>query len=51
MPLKLELRTAPLSLLSAVALSLARDIDAGKKELREELERVMAYIPTAKVQQ
>lgn len=49
-PAKIELKTAPLSVLKAIALGLAREIDDGKKELRDELERVMSYVPTAKVQ-
>lgn len=44
-----DLKTAPVSLLAALALSLARDIDRGATELREELETVMALIPTAPV--
>lgn len=40
----------PLSILKALALSFARDIDNGEDrtgELRQELERVMALVPTA----
>lgn len=44
-----DLKTAPLSLLEALALSLARDIDRGATELREELESVMALVPNAPV--
>lgn len=44
-----DLKTAPLSLLVALALSLARDIDRGATELRSELESIMALIPTAPV--
>jgi hypothetical protein len=47
---QIKLETAPLSILKALALGLAREIDQGKQELREELERVMSYVPTAKVQ-
>lgn len=50
MTIKVDYKTAPLSVLKAIALSLARDIDQGKRDLCEELERVMAYVPTAKVQ-
>lgn len=49
-PAKIKLETAPLCVLKALALGLARDIDDGKKELRDELELVMSYVPTAKVQ-
>lgn len=38
----------PLSVLRAIALSLARDIDRGQEELRDELERVMIAIPDAR---
>lgn len=48
--IKINYQTAPLSVLKALALSLARDIDQGRKDLRDELERVMSYVPTAKVQ-
>lgn len=37
----------PLSTLKALALSLARDIDRGNEELRDQLEYVMALIPDA----
>lgn len=40
---KIDLKNAPFSLVKAIALSLARDIDRGQQELREELERVMSY--------
>lgn len=50
MPIKIKYETATLSVLKALALSLARDIDRGAIELRAELERVMSYVPTAKVQ-
>ncbi len=50
MKTKIDLKNAPLPLLKALALSLARDIDRGSTELREELERIMSYVPTAKVQ-
>lgn len=50
MSVKINPATAPLSVLKALAMSLARDIDRGATELREELERVMSYVPTAKVQ-
>lgn len=48
--IKINYATASLSVLKALALSLARDIDRGASELRDELERVMSYVPTAKVQ-
>lgn len=50
MSIKIKPETAPLSVLKALALSLARDIDNGAVELRAELERVMACVPAAKVQ-
>lgn len=37
-----DLKTAPYSFLKALALSLARDIDLGKRELQGELERILA---------
>lgn len=40
----------PLSVLKAIAISLARDIDRGQEDLRGELERVMAAIPDAKME-
>lgn len=42
-------RNTPLSLLKALALSLARDIDKGEdpRSARIELERVMALVPDA----
>lgn len=49
---KIDLATAPWSVLRALALSLARDIDRGEDNdgsLRDMLERVFCYIPTAKV--
>lgn len=46
-----ELQSAPFSLIAAIALSLARDIDRGQTDLRDELERVMSLAPTAKVTQ
>lgn len=48
--IKVNPETAPLSVLKALALSLARQIDQGANDLREELERVMRLIPDAKVQ-
>lgn len=42
-----DLKNAPFSLIKALALSLARDIDLGKTELRGELERVLALAVTA----
>lgn len=50
MAIKVDYQTAPLSVLKALALSLAREIDQGKRDLREELERVMSYVPDARVQ-
>lgn len=44
-----DLKAAPLSLLTAIAVSLAREIDRGATELRNELETVMALIQTAPV--
>lgn len=44
-----ELKSAPFSLVKAIALSLARDIDRGHSELRSELELVLDYAKTAKV--
>lgn len=40
-------RNTPLSLLKALALSFAREIDCGNEDARKELERVMALVPTA----
>lgn len=45
---KLDLKTAPLSVLRALALSVARDIDRGKEDLRDLLEEVLALVPAAK---
>ena len=42
-----DLKTAPFSFLKALALSLARDIDLGKRELQGELERVLTLAITA----
>lgn len=47
---KIKLETAPLQVLKALALSLAREIDNGNRAAIDELERVMSLIPTAKVQ-
>jgi hypothetical protein len=47
---KIKLETASYSILKALALSLARDIDAGNGAALNELERVMSLIPNAKVQ-
>lgn len=44
-----ELKNAPFSLVKAIALSLARDIDRGQSDLRAELEFVLGYAKTAKV--
>lgn len=44
-----ELKTAPFSLVKAIALSLAREIDCGAVELRAELERVLAYAQDARI--
>jgi hypothetical protein len=49
MAAKIDLKHAPFSLIRAIALSLARDIDRGQTELREELERVLSYAFNAKV--
>lgn len=40
-------RNTPFSLLKALALSLARDIDCGDRSARIELEAVMALIPNS----
>lgn len=45
---KLDLKTAPLSVLRALALSIARDIDRGAEDLRDLLEDVIARVQTAK---
>ncbi len=45
---KIDLKNAPFSLVKAIALSLARDIDRGQHGLRDELERVLNYARTAK---
>lgn len=37
-----DLKTAPFSFLKALALSLARDIDLGKKGLQADLEHVLS---------
>lgn len=50
MSIKVNPETAPLSVLKALAMSLARDIDRGAGELRDELEHIMRLIPDAKVQ-
>jgi len=51
-PAKIKLdKTTPLSVLRALALSFARDIDNGEDrdgELRCELERVMSLVPDAR---
>ncbi len=44
-----ELKNAPFSLVKAIALSIARDIDRGQTDLRADLERVLGYAKTAKV--
>lgn len=44
-----DLRDAPFSLVKAIALSLARDIDRGDYSLVPALERVMAFAKTARV--
>jgi hypothetical protein len=51
-PIPIKLETAPLQILEALALSLARDIDDGAdaEKLRGELERIMSLVPNAKVQ-
>lgn len=48
MSIKINPKTAPLSVLKALALSLARDIDRGKHDLRDYLEEVLALVPAAK---
>ncbi len=45
--MKLDIKTAKLSVLKALALAIARDIDAGKTELRAMLEEIMSQIPRA----
>ena len=45
---KIDLKNAPFSLVKAIALSLARDIDRGQHELREALEEAMDFAKTAK---
>lgn len=50
-PIKVNLATAPLSMLVALAKSYARDIDRGDRfadELRIELEIVFSHIPYAR---
>lgn len=42
-----DLKNAPFSLVKAIALSLARDIDLGKPGLKGELELVLALAATA----
>lgn len=44
-----ELKNAPFSLVKAIALSLAREIDCGATELRSELERVLSYAQDARI--
>jgi hypothetical protein len=47
---KIDLKTAPMSVLRAIALSAARDIDRGEDKdgsLRALLEDVFRHIPTA----
>jgi len=49
---KIDLKTASLTMLRAIALSTARDIDRGQDadgSLRSLLEQVFTHIPTAKV--
>lgn len=46
--MKIDYKNAPLSLIKAIALSLARDIDRGQHDLHDELERVLFYARTAK---
>lgn len=46
--IKIDLKTASLSVLKALALSAARDIDRGQHELRAFLEEVLSYVPAAK---
>jgi hypothetical protein len=45
---KIDLKTAPLSLLKAVAIAIAREIDGGDGEKRDLLEEVFEFIETAK---
>lgn len=45
---KINLKDAPFSLVKAIALSLARDIDRGQHHLQDELERVISYAFEAK---
>lgn len=50
-PIKLDLKTATLATLKALAMSVARDIDRGEDRdgtLRQELERIFTYVPTAR---
>lgn len=51
---KIDLKTAPLSVLRAIALSAARDIDRGEDKdgsLRNLLEDVFKHIPDARQQE
>lgn len=45
---KLDLRTATVPLLRALAMSIAREVDQGKDDLRDLLEDVLARMQTAK---
>lgn len=48
---KLDLKTATVPLLRALAMSIAREIDHGKDDLRDLLEDVLARVQTAKENQ
>lgn len=48
--IRIDLKTAPLSVLRALALSAARDIDRGQHDLRDFLEHILAHIPNAQEQ-
>ena len=45
-----DLKKEPLSVLKALALSVARDIDNGQRDLQPVLERIFEAIPTAKTE-
>lgn len=45
-----DLKKEPLSVLEALALSVARDIDRGDRDLKPLLERIFDAIPTAKTE-
>lgn len=45
-----DLKKEPLSVLEALALSVARDIDRGQYDMKPLLERIFDAIPTAKTE-